>query len=92
MNTDEHSQDEKEMNDIYQSTGQLNYGQQSKPIGRNVQHQMYNYPISMAADYRKQETIEDPEAQNYKIVYNNITYNYNINNSPAWNQFSKKKI
>lgn len=46
----------------------------------------------MAQDYRgKHETLEDPEA-NHKVVYNNITYNYNINNSPAWNQFSKKKI
>ena len=28
--------------------------------------------------------------RNLNIVYNNITYNYNINNSPGW--ISKKKI
>ncbi|CAD8192140.1 unnamed protein product [Paramecium octaurelia] len=69
--TDEYSGDEQE---VYQSKEILNMQKGQK---QQLQQQ-YNYNIGECRN-----TLEDQD-RNLNIVYNNITYNYNINNSPGW--------
>ncbi|KAM3127600.1 hypothetical protein pb186bvf_020305 [Paramecium bursaria] len=83
LNTDEQSPDERD--EIYQSTGQLNYVNFQHVNSTNNQKKGGNYNYNIG-DHRN--TMDDD--RNLNIVYNNITYNYNINNSPGW--ISKKKI
>nr|BAD72769.1 putative MAP kinase [Paramecium caudatum] len=66
--TDEYSGDEQE---VYQSKEILN-------MPKGQKQQQYNYNIGECKN-----TLEDQD-KNLNIVYNNITYNYNINNSPGW--------
>jgi len=54
-------------------------GWKGKP---NHSNQQFQYPMGEAGE---------SEVKHYNIIYNNNTFNYNINASP-WNSYSKKKI